>query len=198
MKIEAGQNLIDYVRGKKAFPFGAWCAFFRNLKCYLYNYWITYFPSYHVRHWYLKHVLGIKIGKGSFVHLGCYFLPTKVVIGSDTVIGRNVDIIGEVVIGDHCSITSHSVLQSASHHKNSLTFAGFVHSIIIEDYVWIGNMSVVLPGVVIKRGAIVGAHSTVCKNIENFEIVAGCPSKVLGKRDEQICRYVLSYRPPFN
>ncbi|MBR1733846.1 MAG: acyltransferase [Alphaproteobacteria bacterium] len=121
-----------------------------------------------------------------------------IVIGNDTVIGRNVDIIGDVEIGDHCSVTSHSILQSASHYKNSPTFAGFVHPIIIENYVWIGNMSVILPGVVIKTGTIVGAHSTVCRNIGNFEIVAGCPSKVLGKRDEQICRYVLNYRPPFN
>jgi len=142
--------------------------------------------------------LGVKIGEGSFVHLGCFFLPKSVVIGNDTVIGRNVDIVGEVFIGCHCSITAHSILQSASHYKNSMSFAGFVNSIFIEDYVWIGNMSVVLPGVTIKRGAIVGAHSTVCRDIYEYEIVAGCPGKVVGKREAKICEYVLNYRPVFN
>lgn len=171
MKIEGGQNLIDYIRGKKAFSFDSCRTFFRNLKCYLYNYWITYFPSYYVRHWYLKHVLGVKIGKGSFVHLGCYFLPTKIIIGNDTVIGRNVDIIGDVVIGDHVAIAAHCIIQSVSHHVNSKSFSGFMKRITIEDYVWFGNRVVVLPGISVKKGGVVGANSLVSRDVNAGAIV---------------------------
>ena len=51
--------------------------------------------------------------------------------------------------------------------------------VVIEDCVWIGANSIVLPGVRIGRGSIVGAGSVVVKDIPPMVIAAGNPAKVI-------------------
>lgn len=55
-------------------------------------------------------------------------------------------------------------------------------NIIIENDVWIGAKSTIMSGVKIGNGAIVGATSTVTKDIPPFAIVAGNPAKVVKYR----------------
>ena len=138
-----------------------WKNNFFFFKTYFYNYWLTYFPSHTLRCWYLRKFLKVKIGKDSFIHLGCYYNGNNISIGNNTVIGRSSDIVGEVQIGDNCSISAYTILQSVSHDKNSPTFAGIHNPIKIDDYVWIGFRSIILPGTIIGKGAIIGANSTV-------------------------------------
>ena len=63
--------------------------FFKSMPWFLYNAWLTGFPSYTVRTFYLRHILGIKIGKGTAIHTGCFFAGKKITIDSNTVIARN-------------------------------------------------------------------------------------------------------------
>lgn len=60
--------------------------------------------------------------------------------------------------------------------------------IIIEDDVWIGFDSLILPGTRIGRGAVIGARSIVTKDIEPYSVYVG--TKVIKKRfpDEIIDR----------
>ncbi len=51
--------------------------------------------------------------------------------------------------------------------------------IVIADDVWIGCLSIVLPGVAIGEGAIIGAGSVVTKDVPSWTIVAGNPAKVI-------------------
>jgi len=53
---------------------------------------------------------------------------------------------------------------------------------IIEDDVWIGWNSIVLPGVKIGRGAIIGACSVVTKDVAPFMVAAGNPAKIIKAR----------------
>jgi maltose O-acetyltransferase len=53
---------------------------------------------------------------------------------------------------------------------------------IIEDWAWIGERAIVLPGRRIGRGAIVGAGSVVTADVEPYAIVAGNPARVVGHR----------------
>jgi dTDP-4-amino-4,6-dideoxy-D-glucose acyltransferase len=55
----------------------------------------------------------------------------------------------------------------------------------IEAHAIVGCGSVVLPGVVIGRGAAVGALSLVKRDVEPFAIVAGTPAKPVGTRDRE-------------
>ncbi len=55
--------------------------------------------------------------------------------------------------------------------------------LIIEDDVWIGHNTVVLPGCkLIGRGAIIGAGSIVTKDVAAYSIVAGNPGRTLRAR----------------
>ena len=54
--------------------------------------------------------------------------------------------------------------------------------IIIENDVWIGANSTIMSGVRIGNGCVVGAGSTVAKDIPPYSIVAGNPAKIVKKR----------------
>lgn len=52
----------------------------------------------------------------------------------------------------------------------------------IECDVWIGINAIIRAGVTIGNGAVIGMGSVVTKDVDAFTIVAGCPTKIIGKR----------------
>ena len=52
-------------------------------------------------------------------------------------------------------------------------------SVVIEDDVWLGEFVVVLPGVRIGKGSIIGAMTTVTKDIPPYCIAVGSPARVI-------------------
>jgi maltose O-acetyltransferase len=50
----------------------------------------------------------------------------------------------------------------------------------VDDDAWLGANSVILPNVSVGRCAIVGAGSVVTKDVNDFEVVAGVPARVIG------------------
>lgn len=55
---------------------------------------------------------------------------------------------------------------------------------IIEDNVFIGASSIILPGVTIGCGSIIGAGSVVTKDVPTHVVVAGNPAKVICSTEE--------------
>jgi acetyltransferase-like isoleucine patch superfamily enzyme len=58
----------------------------------------------------------------------------------------------------------------------------------IGNDVWIGARVTILEGVAIGNGAVVAAGSVVCRNVADFEIVAGVPAKRLRLRFDEHLR----------
>lgn len=162
---------------------------------YIFNYWLTFLPIYWIRKFYLKNVMGIKIGKQSFIHMGCIFYQ-NVSIGNNTVIGRQCHLLGHISIKDNVSITAQTYIFTSSHYKDSPIFEAYCSPVIIEDYAWVGARATILPGVRIGKGAILGAASTATKDIENYSVYVGAPARKVGKRSE-ILNYKLVYFPYF-
>ena len=110
----------------------------------------------------------------------------RVVVGDDVAIGAFVHIWGGggVTIGDRVLIASHTAITSLSHDYAGERIHGTQQKapIVIEDDVWIGTHSVILPGVQIGKGAVVGAGSVVTKNVPSRSIVCGIPARVLKYR----------------
>ncbi len=53
--------------------------------------------------------------------------------------------------------------------------------VCIEDGVWLGARSIVLPGVHIRQGAVIAAGSVVSKDIPADTLAAGVPAKIIRK-----------------
>jgi acetyltransferase-like isoleucine patch superfamily enzyme len=51
--------------------------------------------------------------------------------------------------------------------------------VTIQQYAAISTMSVILPGVTVGEGALVGAHSSVTKDVEANTVVVGSPAKAV-------------------
>ncbi len=57
-----------------------------------------------------------------------------------------------------------------------------VGRIEIEDDVWIGAFAMIIGNVRIGRGAVVGAHTVIKKDVESRAIVVGNPARTIGYR----------------
>jgi putative colanic acid biosynthesis acetyltransferase WcaF len=55
--------------------------------------------------------------------------------------------------------------------------------ITIGEHAWIAADVFVGPGVTIGKGALVGARSSVFRNVESWTVIAGNPAKIIKKRD---------------
>lgn len=65
-----------------------------------------------------------------------------------------------------------------------MAFQGFGESrpLIIEDDVWIGARVIIMPGITIKKGAIVGAGSVVTHDVPEYAVVGGNPARLIKYR----------------
>jgi lipopolysaccharide O-acetyltransferase len=94
-------------------------------------------------------------------------------------IGNNVLIASKVFISDH----NHGSYNDFEGHSSPLVppnnriLCG--KPVIIEDNVWLGEFTAVLPGVTIGKGSIIGAMSVVTKSIPKYSIAVGSPAKVI-------------------
>lgn len=55
--------------------------------------------------------------------------------------------------------------------------------ITIGNGCWIATAATVLPGVSIGDYSVVAANAVVCKNIENYSVVGGNPTKFIKMRE---------------
>lgn len=112
----------------------------------------------------------------------------KIKVGKNVVLGVRVllDAEGELIIGNNVTISRECMIYTHTHNIKEFKMSDNIvecSQVVIEDDVWIGARTIVLPSVkTIGRGAIVGAGSIVTKQVDPFSIVAGNPAKVIGDR----------------
>jgi acetyltransferase-like isoleucine patch superfamily enzyme len=113
--------------------------------------------------------------------------------GAEIRIGEHTRIAGScihaqrsVTIGKRCLIAGNCQIIDANGHDLSfpnverrLHTEGSSTPIVIEDDVWLGANTVVLPGVTIGRGAVIGANSVVSSNVPPMVVARGNPAEVV-------------------
>lgn len=145
---------------------------------------VGHIPSHHIRRFFYR-LGGMQIGRGSTLHMGAVFYDTRhIVIGDDTIIGENAVLDGRSLlrIGSHVDIASEVMIYNSQHDVHDPTFGPIEREVTIDDYVFVGPRAIILPGVHIKKGAVVGAGAVVTKDVEENSIVGGVPAKEIGKR----------------
>ena len=134
-------------------------------------------------------------------------------IGEDCFLAENATIVGDVVMGNGCSIWFNAVLRGdvnsirignhvniqdgavlhTLYQKSTIEIGDYVsvghnvtiHGATVKDYALIGMGATVLDGAVVGEGAIVAAGALVLSNtiIEPNTIWAGVPAKMVKKVD---------------
>lgn len=122
---------------------------------------------------------GAFFGRGDQVHLG-----------ERSGIGINCRLHGPVRIGDGVMMGPEVLVYTDGHRfddvRRPMVEQGHraPREVVIEDDVWIGARSIILPGVRIGRGSVVGAGSVVTKDVPECCVVAGNPARVVRRRPE--------------
>lgn len=173
---------------------------------YVTNEVIQHIPSFAVRHWWYRRVLGWNLHPRASVLMGQQVqmagLRTsgaRVSIGEGTVINRGCLLYttGGLVIGKQVSVSAGVWLVTGTHDLNAADFPARFHPIVIGDYAWIGARATVLAGTTIGEGAVVMAGAVVTRDVEPYTIVGGIPARPVGARALRNPAYDLNFRPLF-
>jgi len=137
-------------------------------------------------------------------------------IGENCFLAENATVVGDVTIGDFCSVWFNTVLRGdvntitigdytniqdsvvihCSYQKATTTIGkcvsiahrAIVHGCTIEDHVLIGMGAIVMDHAVINSGCIIAAGSLVPENMicESGFLYAGAPARKIKKMDESL------------
>lgn len=116
--------------------------------------------------------------------------PWKVSIGDHSWIGDEVVLysLGPITIGKDVVVSQRSYLCTGSHDYRSPSFDIWAKPIVIEDEAWLATDVYVAPGIRIGGGAVVGARSSVFKDLPGMQIYLGTPATPVRARFEQLGR----------
>lgn len=152
--------------------------------------WVLLFrPSPRMLHGWrrlLLRLFGAKLGHGTYVYPSVQvWAPWNLVMGDHSCLSHFVDCycVDKVTLGHHATVSQYSHLCTASHDYNKIEMPLMSAPIVIGDHVWVTADVFIGPGVMVNEGAVVGARSTVTRNIESWTVVVGSPPKIVAHRD---------------
>lgn len=127
-----------------------------------------------------------------FIHDGVYIgNPENLSIESDVYIGPGSKIFaaGGVLLGRGVVIGEAVQIMSSNHEydapdQNMLPFNNnhVYRETALNSFSWVGNNSIILPGVQLGSYCVIGAGSVVTKSTEDFGVYAGNPAKLIKYR----------------
>jgi carbonic anhydrase/acetyltransferase-like protein (isoleucine patch superfamily) len=143
------------------------------------------------------------------------------VIPASCFIAENATVVGEVIMGENCSVWFTAVVRGDVHYIKmgdkvnvqdgaiihctyqrspvnigsnvSIGHRAIVHGCTIEDNVLIGMGAIIMDNVVIKKNSIIGAGAIVTENtiVESGSVYTGIPAKKLKSIDEALQKDLL-------
>jgi acetyltransferase-like isoleucine patch superfamily enzyme len=125
--------------------------------------------------------------------------PENISIGDNVRIGEGalIEGMGGLVIENNVIFGPDVTIWTANHNYENPQKLPYDEKVIfksvhIEDNVWIGCKSIIVPGVTIHEGAVIAMGSVVTKDVPKCAVVGGNPAKVLKYRDikkyDELCK----------
>ena len=116
----------------------------------------------------------------------------KTTFGKSCQVGTLSDIQGDVEFGDYCRLHSNVHIGKGSKIGSYVFIYPYVvltndphppsnicSGATVGDYSQIAVQSIILPGITIGQHVLIGANSTVNKNVNDYSLVAGSPAKLI-------------------
>lgn len=117
----------------------------------------------------------------------------KIVLGDNIYIGTNCvfHAIGGIEIGSGSILANYIEIITFNHNYDGIDLQSLPYDkkyikeqVIIEENVWVGSHSLILPGITIGEGAVIGMGSVVTKDVPPFAVVGGNPAKIIKYRND--------------
>ena len=137
---------------------------------------------------FLLRIFGAKIGAKVIIRPSAQITyPWKVKIGDYSWIGDEVVLysLGNIEIGCNSVVSQRSYLAAATHDYSSKSFDIFSKDISIGSKCWLATDVYVGPSVSIGDGTVVGARSSVFKDLPSQKICVGNPAKPIKDRTSE-------------
>ena len=134
----------------------------------------------------LLRLFGARIESGARIYSSAQFwAPWNLTVEKGAAIAENVDCycVAPVFIGAGVNVSKYSFLCSAAHDISDPAGALTSAPIRIEAGAWIFADVFIGPGVTIGEGAVVGARSSVYRDVEPWVVVGGNPARFIKKRE---------------
>ena len=116
-------------------------------------------------------------------------VPMSTLIKRGLRVGKNLKRMQGVIIDDSHpwlitigeEVTLAPRVHILAHDASTKAHLGYTKTgcVMIEDRVFVGAGTVILPGVTIGHDAVIGANSTVTRDIPPATVAAGCPARVI-------------------
>ncbi|WP_295155307.1 2,3,4,5-tetrahydropyridine-2,6-dicarboxylate N-acetyltransferase [uncultured Brachyspira sp.] len=119
----------------------------------------------------------VKIGNNAVIMMGA-IINIGAEIGENTMIDMGAVLGGRAMVGNNCHIGAGTVLAGVIEPPSA-------KPVIVEDNVVIGANAVIIEGVHIGKNAVIGAGAVVLEDVEENQVVAGNPAKVVKTKDEK-------------
>lgn len=134
---------------------------------------------------FLLRAFGAKIGKDVIIRPTAQITyPWKVSIGDYSWIGDEVVLysLGEIEIGSHTVISQRSYICTGTHDYESNDFRIYAEKITIGSKCWLATDVYVAPSVTIGNNTVVGARSSVFKDLPENKVCLGSPAAPIKDR----------------
>lgn len=174
MKTE--DELMDFKNKLSRFVWGiVWCLLARPIPRKLLNGWKIV----------LLRIFGAKVHRHAVVYSSArIYMPWNLEMDEFSVLGPEVDCynVTTIKLGANAIVSQKTYLCAASHDISKTNMPLITSPIIIEDNAWVAADVFIGMGVTIGQGAVVGARSSVFKNVEPWTVVGGNPAKFIKRR----------------
>ena len=140
----------------------------------------------------LLRAFGARIGRGAVVHASArIWAPWNLEMGTYSCLSDHVDCysVAPVRIGAYATVSQYSFLCTASHDLDSPDMALTTAPIRIGDHAWVAADAFIGPDVVLGEGAVVGARSSVFRDVPAWAVVVGNPARAIRTRSRAVAEY---------